>query len=717
MLSVTIYTIIFAVVAYMIAILKKKDNIEDYGPFSVAIIAFMEYIFPYLMLEDKTSVIYVGFILELILYIYIFVMENELKSREVRPFFIFCIMQPFSTLAILQGSQLGLIVSMAILVIVVHLRLYLRYRARKKMGNVSASSDTRSAKETRIKAPVFTAFSKEKLKRADYIVLLVIMLVYGFLVFNHIGTKLVPQTERMMNISDGTNEITLDLGQSVYVSKIWVWLGYENTSCAYSWYSFDEGKWVILDGDYQIDGVFRWHDYNVDLPLQHIGMVFQREPAVIHEVVVVDGWGNVIQPVNASDYPELFDEQDTFTAQYTYENNSMFDEVYHARTAYEFINDYPIYEYTHPPLGKTIISLGIRMFGMNPFGWRFMSGVFGVLLVPLTFALAYEITGKRRETILTTILMCAGFMNYSLSRIATIDIFVAVFALFMFLFMLSYVHNLSTGLLCKKQVIRLGLAGLSTGLAIATKWTGIYAAAGLAIMLFYGLYCHYVTADRKNILKELCQLALVCTLFFVVLPLAIYTLSYIEFIQVDPSKGLVKTTFDNISMILNYHNGVKSSHPYESEWYQWLIDYRPLLDACNYVGLDTYTVTTFINPLICIVGLVAVVYCIYIWRIKADVTAGSLVIAYLSVLMPWLLVHRTVFIYQYFISMLIMVFMIGYASMHFIKAHPRFKYMYVGIVVLALCLLIFFFPVISGMPIKYEFVNKHMEWLSSWVFA
>ena len=47
----------------------------------------------------------------------------------------------------------------------------------------------------------------------------------------------------------------------------------------------------------------------------------------------------------------------------------------------------PVYETTHPPLGKDLIMVGIALFGMTAFGWRFAGTLFGVLLVPLAVVL------------------------------------------------------------------------------------------------------------------------------------------------------------------------------------------------------------------------------------------------------------------------------------------------------------------------------------------
>ena len=46
-------------------------------------------------------------------------------------------------------------------------------------------------------------------------------------------------------------------------------------------------------------------------------------------------------------------------------NSMYFDEIYHGRTGYEQLHRMPVYETTHPPLGKDFIMLGIALFGMT----------------------------------------------------------------------------------------------------------------------------------------------------------------------------------------------------------------------------------------------------------------------------------------------------------------------------------------------------------------
>lgn len=87
----------------------------------------------------------------------------------------------------------------------------------------------------------------------------------------------------------------------------------------------------------------------------------------------------------------LFDEQDVGDYAYTYMNSSYFDEIYHPRTAFEHLNRMKPYETTHPPLGKVIMAIGVAIFGMNPFGWRFMGTLFGIIMVPVMYLMGKKI--------------------------------------------------------------------------------------------------------------------------------------------------------------------------------------------------------------------------------------------------------------------------------------------------------------------------------------
>ena len=79
---------------------------------------------------------------------------------------------------------------------------------------------------------------------------------------------------------------------------------------------------------------------------------------------------------------------------------------------------------THP--GKLIISLGIRIFGMNL--WLAVYGaLFGVLMLPVLYHLLKQLFGRTRLCTAGTLLFAFDFMHFTQTRIATIDTY-AVFS-------------------------------------------------------------------------------------------------------------------------------------------------------------------------------------------------------------------------------------------------------------------------------------------------
>ena len=93
--------------------------------------------------------------------------------------------------------------------------------------------------------------------------------------------------------------------------------------------------------------------------------------------------------------------------------------------------------------------------------------------------------------------------------------------------------------------------------------------------------------------------------------------------------------------------------------------------------------------------------------------AEYLVIAYGSVLLPWLLIHRTVFIYQYFLGGLLLPLMI-LNSLRYAKHGKRLMN---ALSAVSVALFVLFFPVLTGIDISTDYVNQVLEWLPTWTLA
>ncbi len=112
----------------------------------------------------------------------------------------------------------------------------------------------------------------------------------------------------------------------------------------------------------------------------------------------------------------------------------VFDEIYFARAAEEYLTNKYIYENTHPPLTKLIITLSTMMFGGMPLGdnshgWRFLDVVFGAIAVVVLYAFAKRLTRSTLFSAFAALMFTADGMHFVQSRIATPEGIVVVFSL------------------------------------------------------------------------------------------------------------------------------------------------------------------------------------------------------------------------------------------------------------------------------------------------
>ena len=208
-------------------------------------------------------------------------------------------------------------------------------------------------------------------------------------------------------------------------------------------------------------------------------------PMELGELVLYDESDQKID-VSAIGADALFDEQDIVPVHATYLDSSYFDEIYHPRTALEHLNNVYPYEVSHPPLGKLIISLGIMMFGMVPFGWRFMGTLFGVLMVPILYIFLKNLFGKTPVALCGTALFTFDFMHLVQTRIATIDTYGVFFILVSYYFMYRWLA-VPAGKKLRHYILPLFLSGLFWGIGCASKWTVVYAGVGLALLWLLGM--------------------------------------------------------------------------------------------------------------------------------------------------------------------------------------------------------------------------------------
>lgn len=439
----------------------------------------------------------------------------------------------------------------------------------------------------------------------------------------------------------------------------------------------------------------------------------------------------------SSDYSAeaLLDEQDFLVLDQSYRNETYFDEIYHTRNAQEIADKQYMYSYVHPLFGTQIIAAGISIFGLSPFGWRIMGALFGILMVPLMYLCALHLFHRRRSAVLATLLLSVECMHYTTSRIGTLEPFSIFFILLMTHFMLKYCQTSFYTTSLKTQFVYLAASGIAMGCACATKFTGVYGGIGLAILFFIHLFqqvLKYRTSATQIKNKEhdeddvritemfwphLIKTGLWCILFFIIIPLGIYVLSFIPIVMSKTEPFSIQAVYNQTMGMYNYHKNLEATHPYQSVWWQWILDIRPIWYYVKYNEDTMQTISAMGNPIIFWTGAAAMIWC-FIDAFKNKSHRALLIfISYLAQLVPWLSVERCVFIYHYYPSIPFLILGIVHTSESLLKKDKRYLQPIGWLTFAAIVAFALFLPVIGGFETTSWYIQHVVRWMNSWYFG
>ena len=580
-----------------------------------------------------------------------------------------------------------------------------------------------------------------RMHKKDYLVMLGITAIYAVFAFTNLGSLVIP--ERTQPIEKTGTQIVLELSEETEIKHLKYYAGYCEGD--FDVFYSDDGvgyREIDLRPEasesnpspimHKYSNMFKWRFFEMNAPAKYVKLTLTSGTMEFREIALTGVDGKPLSIVNATidgqAAPWLVDEQDQVPETTTYMTDMYFDEVYHARTAYEYMENIYPYEITHPPLGKSIITLGIQLFGFNPFGWRFMGALFGVLILPVTYILGKRLFKKTLWAGMATALFATDFMHYALTRIATIDSYSLFFILLMYLFMYEYTqHNFNKEKL-SRTFLPLGLCGLAFGLGAATKWLCLYAGLGLAILFFYTVYqrvqeYHYAKEEGieevvSAFKKKLTFTILFCVLVFILIPIAIYCISYIPYFNARPDFGL-EGIWKNQEYMLNYHGNLTttSPHPYQSSIYTWPFAIRPVFFflAENAPAGMTGVIWCMPSPIIAWGGIAAVLYLIGLrGQGKCNFKGLPFVaIAAFSQLWPWTVITREVFIYHYFAAMPFLIYAIVYAMRYIWENYKHGKKLVIGFLILCILAFFLFYPVITGTLVP-RWLASLARWLPTW---
>lgn len=343
----------------------------------------------------------------------------------------------------------------------------------------------------------------------------------------------------------------------------------------------------------------------------------------------------------------------------------------------------------HSPLGKWIIGLGMQIFGSsNPFGWRIMVALAGIVAVWLIYLVALELFDSKRWALLPAFLLAIDGQAIVISRTAILDGLVMTVALLGFYLLLRALKS-------KKSATWILAMTLALGAGAAIKWSSSF-----FLVVFFAYYL-WQTKRFKQLL---------------IAPIAVipYLLSWTGWFL---SRGWGYKSNDVLGSFIAYHeqmyhfhSTLSMQHPYQTTANTWLAMLRPtsfffenndgLVTAINPIG----------NPVIWLGGIMALGF-LFSWFVRNRDKLSVLVFTgYIAGYLPWLIYFNRTSFQFYSVTfepwILLVITLMAY------------RYLARKLVVVASSvafgIFLFFLPLYLGLPIPLWFWQAHM-WIPTWI--
>jgi hypothetical protein len=395
----------------------------------------------------------------------------------------------------------------------------------------------------------------------------------------------------------------------------------------------------------------------------------------------------------------------------------IFDEVYYATNAQSLLQNGVEIDsksglaqfIVHPPTGKWLIAIGIKLFGYNEFGWRFAAAVIGSLSIVIMYFTAKKLFDNQLLSVFSAALISMDGLHLVHSRIALLDIFLLFFIQ---LAVLAFLHN------------KYWFTALSLGLATSVKWSGLYVLIALALLVLINDYRKHRYLGSENPIRKMAQKNfLMRFLQFGIFPLFIYLTSWFGWFFTKTgwdrnwSANALRSFWHYHAEILNFHANLSESHPYAANPWSWLIQGRPTSffyeTPKNCGGSNcSQEVLALGTPILWWLATIALFVTIGFWISKREWQAEILLVVIGASYLPWFTFQKRTMFSFYAIAfepfiLLTLVFVLSK-----ILKNQRKILIAIGAVVLVNFL--YFLPIFLGIPITYNSWHDRM-WLPSWI--
>ncbi len=396
----------------------------------------------------------------------------------------------------------------------------------------------------------------------------------------------------------------------------------------------------------------------------------------------------------------------------------VFDEVYYVDGARDFLKygvevagSKPEFV-VHPPVGKWCISLGIKIFGDNEFGWRIMAAIAGTLIILIAARLAHELFFSPFLTAITAALLAFDGLLLVHSRTALLDLFLTLFILIAVYFWF------------REQNWH---ASIFFGLALATKWSALYFIFLFAVVSLYRLLReNHVRNSIRTIAMQITQFGLI--------PLGIYLASWFGWFA--SNRGWDRTYASNPlssliyyhKQMLDFHTSLVEKHAYQANPWGWLIMRRPTSfyyesptgcgsKSCAQEVLALGTPVLWWSATIALVALIG----LWAWQFyhrNIDKKLSLILLSVVAGYLPWFFFQkRTVFSFYAIVFEPFLILAVVYCAKLFIdrsKNPANAQVIIIGFVAVVFLNFLYFLPLYLGEVITYAQWHMRM-WFTSWI--
>jgi len=365
-------------------------------------------------------------------------------------------------------------------------------------------------------------------------------------------------------------------------------------------------------------------------------------------------------------------------------------------------NKWDVGSWVHPPLGKWTIAMGIKAFGMNEFGWRFMSAIAGTLVAVMVAGMAQVLFGRPLWTFLAGLLMAIEHLNVVMSRVGLLDVHLEFWVVLGFLCLLLDRRSIDRTTAAELESEEVApaeamttaavtveaagrgdtavatatppsrsaqvpsplwrpwrfLAGVAFGATCAVKWDGVTA---LAAAVFLSYLWETTRRHREGVsrgrafARAFAMETFGLTLAFLVVPIAVYMAAWLPWF--NHFGWSFSVWWKDQADMWRYHASLKEfaldttthkytpTHPYYSRPWTWLPMLRPVSFYSQPSTGHQAEIVALGSPAIFWGSLWALPYMFFAWRRKLDWRAGFIIVAFLMQWLPWFAVKRPQFFF------------------------------------------------------------------------